>query len=416
MQTPAPRVLNAPTPRLDSPSAFERGVAQALLVTPPVTPPVTAPIMIPARVNPTPIEPPRMVLETAKPRAELVTPQELPAVAAKVAAVPPTTVAVTSPLAPSSASAGATVQATRGAQASAPQSEESPETPAEEAQAPRPKPVRVGVTDGTGFGSDRLDSTAMVTLPISCVVLGGRMYCTTMHATPWGVVGLSGSVRAPGRRNGAVGMDHFGADPQAETVATNAGARMLSNAETQKIRLATEGLVERARCGDQNAMAMIAEVRDKATKQPRNKRAQMAFKALKDYVQKHPVAEHALTDQMGADSLGASAVLAPVQSFPLSRERTMQRTAVTLANSAPMSKAHVLHMASTFCGGDPKAAQVILMGVGVPGKPMPAGAAPGVQNLHDLGRSIGMARRIQQAREPKASVASLGRVVSWELD
>jgi chemotaxis protein histidine kinase CheA len=265
------------------------------------------------------------------------------------------------------------------------------------------------VTNGTGFGQDAGQDAGIPSgrrMPISCVFLNGRLYCTTAHATPWGVVALSGSVEAKGRPNGPA---DFGSDPAAERVATKMGEAMLSRAEQQKITMAAESLAERARCGDQNAMAMIAEVRKNAG---RNERARVALAALKAYVTKHPVPLHQL-DQMGGELDGPAR---DPSRFPLSRERTTERAAVALANAAPMSRDHVKHMVSTFCGGDETRARLLLAGVSRPDKPLGPHAPGSAQSLYDLGRSIGRARRLQQARDPETSLAVLGPSVAWELE
>lgn len=53
-----------------------------------------------------------------------------------------------------------------------------------------------------------------------------------------------------------------------------------------KMRQAAESLVIRARAGDQNAIAMISEVRKNV---PRSRRAALAYDLLCDYVKKNPV-------------------------------------------------------------------------------------------------------------------------------
>lgn len=56
------------------------------------------------------------------------------------------------------------------------------------------------------------------------------------------------------------------------------------------IRDGAAQLVDRARMGDQNAIALICQVRDNAQK--KQPRAQKAYKALMDYVQKNPVTKN----------------------------------------------------------------------------------------------------------------------------
>src|SRR5882672_4652293 len=56
---------------------------------------------------------------------------------------------------------------------------------------------------------------------------------------------------------------------------------MLATIEKQKMQMTAEQLVERARVGDQNAVAMISAIRAGATKGV--KRAKIAFKMLADY-------------------------------------------------------------------------------------------------------------------------------------
>jgi len=163
-----------------------------------------------------------------------------------------------------------------------------------------------------------------------------------------------------------------------------------------EVRNGAQNLVRRARQGDQNAIAMIVEIR-LAAQDPENAKANQAFQALQDYVEASPTAESDKGGQVPA----------------------LVQTAV-LANGELLTDEQIHAMANAF--GDEGMAEVFMFGVEHFREPQTLIEAakelehlPEGKRLLHLGRNVGMARNIQAVRMPHVPISEFSSMVGWEL-
>jgi phage tail protein X len=202
----------------------------------------------------------------------------------------------------------------------------------------------------------------------------------------------------------------------------------MASVEMQK---AAADLIERARCGDQNATAMIIEIRKAALKG--SDKAQVGFDLLKRLVAANPVKPARNLDgseaQIGEEAYealhmlahrGPILALAALVALPdMGGEKGITAAAVVLANGPRViSKRLVSEIGSGIeehvyrrcffygvkaCGHDGrKVAREV------------RGAGDADLFIH-AGRCVGLARAIQRVRAPGSSIARFNRAAGWEL-
>ena len=69
---------------------------------------------------------------------------------------------------------------------------------------------------------------------------------------------------------------------------------MISQSSVLKIKKSIPDIVERARLGDQNALALLVEIEQNKNKNPRSA---YSFKVAQDYIKKHPNQESGLANR-----------------------------------------------------------------------------------------------------------------------
>lgn len=117
----------------------------------------------------------------------------------------------------------------------------------------------------------------------SAYVKGGRLCILGVANTPMGPVPFAHHVEVGAdMKDGPIDMD----DPNVQSALDQSRGRIAGIIKTQQMRLAAGSLVERARVGDQNAMAMIREVGENSRRG--NKRARIAFMCLSRYIELNP--------------------------------------------------------------------------------------------------------------------------------
>lgn len=239
--------------------------------------------------------------------------------------------------------------------------------------------------------------------PISCTVENGKLHCVALQPTAWGAVPLTAKFAVPGHPTGPVDAG----DPRMAPVIAAARRKLLTQAEVQRQRLASESLVERSRLGDQNATAIIAEIAKSAASSPR---ARSAYQAVRDYIQTHPAPQ----DSMGVDT---TAVVAPSR-IPMNPTRAVNRTAVRLANNVPMTPVQVEGLVDTFCGDNSRKRQLLKAGMMEYRDPSSDARAeqlgPLERTVYNLGRSMGKAQALQRVRSD-APISLISPQAGWEL-
>jgi hypothetical protein len=189
----------------------------------------------------------------------------------------------------------------------------------------------------------------------------------------------------------------------------------------------TEGaaeLVERARAGDQNAMAMLAMVGERAREGV--PKARSAFGAVQKYISEHP----APLDQWeeGAQLIGVlknpenpdDGIFETLLSLPQYQDARLINTAcVVLSHGYPWSKERIHGIDALMeAGSDPQ--RQYRFGIAHAGNGRMIG--PAMSELPDelvgflcAGHCIGTARKLQLLRRPDTSPGILCKDVEWEL-
>ena len=200
--------------------------------------------------------------------------------------------------------------------------------------------------------------------------------------------------------------------------------------QIQKVQGSARDLVARSRLGDQNATAMIIAIRQSAA--AGSKRAIYTLKYLKAYISKHPV-NNSCSIGFGCDpmtqrvinsihsKIGAEpANHAPVMVSKIPKIKNPSLAAVPLANCGSLIKdgdnnPRIIAIVALLNQNQFDAflfgkENCFLNTDSIHGD-MPEGDRCA---LH-LGKAVGIAQKIQIARQPSAPVSVLSRMAGWEL-
>lgn len=174
-------------------------------------------------------------------------------------------------------------------------------------------------------------------------------------------------------------------------------AKLLQEANRERVRVECESLVRRARQGDQNATSILAEMAENAKKG--NQRARLAYSFARAYIQKNPASA-----DIGSEGEGV--------------KRLSYWTAVTLANGAPLSLKRVGALAGCF--DRPEDVQIFLHGLMNFKEPaklatVQASLDENKRRILDIGRTVGEARALQMARHPRVPLKQFDKAVAWEF-
>lgn len=177
-------------------------------------------------------------------------------------------------------------------------------------------------------------------------------------------------------------------------------------------------LVERARAGDQNAMAMLAEIGQRAKQGV--PRAIKSRKAIEIYIRKHPYKEA----NFGGEDLDVDAFCEAAQAsfageyvetvttkIPEIASHSLNKAIVTVANGPELDKSKLIAVRSTMSDDD-KAAFMLGYNQGM----SELNDVPrALQSAYILGHILGTARRIQAVRLPDVPVSVLCPSLGTEL-
>lgn len=234
---------------------------------------------------------------------------------------------------------------------------------------------------GATYEGERSSQRAPIAFPlVSSRREGEHIKTVALAISPQGCSLVNCATRAP---------SNFGAE-LVPYVAAQQKQALMRSAHIEKQRMMAGELVERARQGDQNAMAIIALVRDNAKLgQPR---AKASAQFLQEYIAAHPVADIGHEASAGTDFDWAIPALA--EGIELDADR-MNR------------------VASVFGGED---GRVFLHGAIHGDKHIKPGMLHHRQKrVHQLGKALGHARRLQNVRKPNSKLSRFSPNVGWEL-
>lgn len=180
-----------------------------------------------------------------------------------------------------------------------------------------------------------------------------------------------------------------------EAVMAGEAATMASMSQTE----AAAQLVRRARNGDQNAMAMIACVRDAAAQG--NAKAIMSAKFMKDYIQRNPVDD---SSEFGIDDVIPRKT--PKPSDPATA------AAMALSHGPPLTNPRIEEFvkAAKFTSEEIRAFKH-----GFDGRPM-RNPAENIQQANRAGFLVAHARKLQLVRLPHTNITKkFDANIGWEL-
>ncbi len=246
-------------------------------------------------------------------------------------------------------------------------------------------------------GEPVLGPSTLAGMPVSITLHEGALCVLGACETQWGTIPLACRFGVDASEaNRAIDLNA----PQTPAVLAalgNAERTLGAMATREAADLAVEDLITRARVGDQNAMAMIAEVRRVAM--GGGAKASEAMAKIKAYLKAHPF--HA-ESAMGLDTeptLPKSAV----------------RAATALANGPLLSRDRLLEIAKSL-GSNAKAFLYACANYHAPAKINAlAEHYPDAESALRTGATAGRARAIQLVRMPDSRIAAFSPHAAWEL-
>lgn len=166
-------------------------------------------------------------------------------------------------------------------------------------------------------------------------------------------------------------------------------------------RKVAEAFIKRARLGDQNAMAMIAMVRDNAKRGVPN--AIASFRIMEKYIKQNPVTPSA---NMGFD-----------ECLPCMAPDT--HGAIMLANGPMLTNSRIRNVAASF-GNEER--NILLQGMrkwqsdhDALHEKLSARLDSMQREILKLGRTLGKARALQIVRHPNGPISAYSKRAAWEL-
>ncbi len=197
--------------------------------------------------------------------------------------------------------------------------------------------------------------------------------------------------------------------------------------EPMTMEQAAADIAERARLGDQVAMAIICEVRDNAKKG--DPKAKQAFKLLDQYTREtsHKMNHNDSTSSVGDDEAadlaasmgGEDFAGAVIEKGPAAIEASNRKAIVTLANGPSLLPVAgynpIRDIGQRFQTDEEKDA--FILGAKFCGKALAAMQEMSHEAQHALmlGYVLGTARKIQAVRLPNVPISVQSAVVGWEL-
>jgi hypothetical protein len=209
-------------------------------------------------------------------------------------------------------------------------------------------------------------------------------------------------------------------EPRIASAIVKAREPMLAKIEEEKMRATAEQWVERARAGDQNAMALIQGVRRAV--QAGNERAKRAMKMLVEYIKTHPVN---MTDTLGPKYLPAHGEQPAEAHIVRKLSQFVGDEAVVGAWTPPVAKADPYMAVLILADGPrmtPERVKKIAAHFGAEEQPafwrgFQACDDKGPTDINSLatGRAVGRARNLQGVRAGAFPIARICKIAAWEM-
>jgi hypothetical protein len=197
--------------------------------------------------------------------------------------------------------------------------------------------------------------------------------------------------------------------------------------EIQKVQQSAQGLVTRSRLGDQNAIAMIMMIRESAAKG--SKRAVYTLKYLTEYVKKHPVKGDCRIG-FGCDPMTQrviNAIHSSIGAEPSNHAPVIVKHVPKIENPA-LAAVPLANCGSLLHPNNPRIKAICVLFTDdqidafeygrencFEDSSMHGDLTPEDQAALHIGKTVGIAQRIQAVRLPNTPVAILSPMAAWEL-
>lgn len=177
---------------------------------------------------------------------------------------------------------------------------------------------------------------------------------------------------------------------------------------------AARDVVERARAGDQVAMAILAQVRDNA--KAGSSRAKVSFRIMERYIAKNPPTNFGVCDVTHSESLKAMWNLRAQPSADAAADIVVKEAPKLKFWQAIVALVHAPRGDALMAAVDQKIPdglerESFRRGVNI--------RDPGTETAHlgfwNLGRIFGLGRAIQRLQDESTPIAAFCPVVAWEL-
>lgn len=180
----------------------------------------------------------------------------------------------------------------------------------------------------------------------------------------------------------------------------------MSKASRRDVERTAQDVVERARAGDQVAMGLMAQVRDRAKQG--NPRAKQSLRAMQRYIDKNPPVT------IGKEANGTTSPLAPIAAKALWTNPTPKvivtalplmrfwQGVVALVHGPRLDNERLVHISDELHGENQPAFKEAVVDFR-----NPKGWA--------MGRIVGLARCIQRLQIPSVPISTFCPATAWEL-
>jgi hypothetical protein len=262
----------------------------------------------------------------------------------------------------------------------------------------------------------------------------GRLCIIGVYETPWGAIPFAHHcMLATDVPDGPIRVDKE-MHPKVREALDKSQDVIMSKIKNETMSVAAENLVERARQGDQNAMAMLMMIRQAA--QAGKPRAKIAYDILRVYIKDHPsvgTPRQLPKPQRRSQAEVFQAVKKAVQtnnplhygtaivSLVPSSGTTVEDATVMgtiLANGPPLTRARIQAILGAL--EDPGSRRILTTAIRLSDKlgdllKLSKQLPPEGRRALRIGYSLGLAQRLQQVRLPETPMSVYSQMVAWEL-
>ncbi len=253
-----------------------------------------------------------------------------------------------------------------------------------------------------------------------------RLCVIGIKDTPMGPIPFAANCKVEGEKDGPIDFDNVSVE--VAKAFESIKPEIEKNVNRDLVKATVSDYVERARQGDQNAMSVLAMVRNAAKKG--NNRAKRTMNLMVAYIKKNPV-DHAPNVGFDIKRLGQSFhnaiekanpwgwAAAVKTHMPTLAKKSMDGAIVRLANGPNLlgpTNANIKAMVTAY----PNDVMRKAFSFGLTGqiaKILDAcqKISPDECQAMQTGFCVGMAKRIQAIRQPKTPLSVLSPMVAWEL-